>query len=104
MLIFDNSLLKKVVKLYFELKYFWNKKANIDIFANIVNIWVHGVMIDLFLLFPSHLFFTKSNGLQMKWKKQITLVTLKSIFYSCKFSYLEIEPNETDGIFKFIKF
>ena len=28
----------------------------------------------------------------MKWeKKQITLVTLKSIFYSCTFSYLELE-------------
>ena len=36
-------------------------------------------------------------------KKQITLVTLKSIFYSCKLSYLELEPDETDGIFKFIK-
>ena len=40
----------------------------------------------------------------MKWKKkQITLVTLKSILYSSKFSYLELEPDETDGIFKFIK-
>jgi hypothetical protein len=37
-------------------------------------------------------------------KTQITLVILNSIFYSCKFSYLEIEPDETDGIFKFIKF
>ena len=36
-------------------------------------------------------------------KKQITLVTRKSIFYSCKFSYVELEPDETDGIFKFIK-
>jgi hypothetical protein len=36
-------------------------------------------------------------------KNQITLVTLKSIFYSCKFSYLELEPDETGGIFKFIK-
>ena len=36
-------------------------------------------------------------------KTQITLVTLKSVFYSCKFSYLELEPKETDGIFKFIK-
>ena len=36
-------------------------------------------------------------------KKQITLVTLKSIFYSCKLSYLELEPDEIDGIFKFIK-
>jgi hypothetical protein len=36
-------------------------------------------------------------------KKLIALVTLKSIFYSCKFSYLQIEPDETDGIFKFIK-
>ncbi len=40
----------------------------------------------------------------MKWKKtQIALITLKSVFYSCKFSYLELEPDETDGIFKFIK-
>jgi hypothetical protein len=40
----------------------------------------------------------------MKWKKtQITLVTLKSILYSCKYSYLELEPDETDGIFQFIK-
>jgi len=36
-------------------------------------------------------------------KKQITLVTLKSIFYSSKCSYLELEPDETDGIFKFIE-
>jgi hypothetical protein len=36
-------------------------------------------------------------------KNQITLATLKSVFYSCKFSYLELEPDETDGIFKFIK-
>ena len=36
-------------------------------------------------------------------KKQITLVTLKYICYSCKFPYLELEPDETDGIFKFIK-
>jgi hypothetical protein len=50
------------------------------------------------------LLFYNAYGLQMKWKKQITLVTLKCIFYSCKFSYLEIEPDETDGIFKFIKF
>ena len=40
----------------------------------------------------------------MKWKqKQITLVILKFIFYSCKFAYLELELDETDGIFKFIK-
>jgi hypothetical protein len=30
-------------------------------------------------------------------KNQITLITLKSVFYSCKFSYLELEPDETDG-------
>jgi hypothetical protein len=36
-------------------------------------------------------------------KTQITLITLKSIFYSCKLAYLEFEPDETDGIFKFIK-
>ena len=36
-------------------------------------------------------------------KKQITLVILKSIFNSCKLSYLELEPDETEGIFKFIK-
>ena len=35
-------------------------------------------------------------------KKQITIVTIKSIFNSCKFAYLELEPDETDGIFKFI--
>jgi hypothetical protein len=36
-------------------------------------------------------------------KKQIALVNLKSICFSCKFSYLELEPDETDEIFKFIK-
>ena len=36
-------------------------------------------------------------------KNQITPVALKSMFYSCIFSYLELEPDETDGIFKFIK-
>ena len=35
-------------------------------------------------------------------QKQITIVTIKSIFNSCKFAYLELEPDETNGIFKFI--
>ena len=34
----DNSLLKKVAKLYFELKYFEKKWQKNDLFANIVNI------------------------------------------------------------------
>jgi hypothetical protein len=36
-------------------------------------------------------------------KKQITIVNIKSNFNSYKFSYLVLEPDETDGIFKFIK-
>ena len=35
-------------------------------------------------------------------KKQIALVILKSIFHSCKLSYLELEPDETEGIFNSI--
>ena len=39
----------------------------------------------------------------MKWKKPDNTRNPQIYFYSCKFSYLELAPDEIDGILKFIK-
>jgi hypothetical protein len=82
---------------------------------------VHGVMIYLFLLFsPRNInhfinFVWTSLFLQNKmlslfimtyrWsvKKTANPHNPQIYFYSCKFSYLKFEPDETDAIFKLIK-
>jgi len=39
----------------------------------------------------------------MKWEKTANPRNPHIYFYFCKFSYLELEPNKTDAIFKLIK-
>ena len=108
--IFDNSLLKKKLFNYILSWNTFEKKIgkNRYICKHSEYLSVHGVIIDLFLLFPSHLIFYKIKCyffiMAYRWsgQNQKTLVTFKSILYSCKFSYLELEPNEIDGIFFFL--
>jgi hypothetical protein len=43
------------------------------------------------------------NGLQMKWGKTANPRNPQIYFYSCKFSYLELEPDKTAAIFMLTK-
>jgi len=51
----------------------------------------------------NRMFLLFNYGLQMKWGKTANPPNPQIYFYSCKFSYLELEPDKTAAIFKLIK-